>query len=191
MTDFQFWLLSTFSVFLCNILSLSRFIPKRTKVVDAADHIDITYHFCPKWTKSVEIATIYVKTTISVAVADHFCSIWTKSVDEQNRCLQSSLIWPDLSVWLLTSWKLKHEESNLPFELHHEKTCFSISEQQRYRSACTSIHVVLSASLLVFVCIEQHLSRDLRKPTFWFPTWSDTNQAVQLQKMAWGLKFWI
>ena len=88
MTDFQFWLLSTFSVFLCNILSLSRFIPKRTKVVDAAAHIDITYHFCPKLTKSVEIATIFVKTTISVAVANHFCSIWTKSVDEQNRCLQ-------------------------------------------------------------------------------------------------------
>ena len=29
------------------------------------------------------------------------------------------------------------------------------------------------------------------KPTFWFPTWSDTNQAVQLQKMARGLKFQI
>ena len=29
----------------------------------------------------------------------------------------------------------------------------------------------------------------MRKPTFWFPTWSDTNQAVQLQKMARGLKF--
>ena len=31
----------------------------------------------------------------------------------------------------------------------------------------------------------------MRKPTFWFPTWSDTNQAVQLQKMARGLKFKI
>ena len=31
----------------------------------------------------------------------------------------------------------------------------------------------------------------MRKPTFWFPTWSDTNWAVQLQKMARGLKFWI
>ena len=31
----------------------------------------------------------------------------------------------------------------------------------------------------------------MRKPTFWFPTWSDTNQAAQLQKMARGLKFWI
>ena len=31
----------------------------------------------------------------------------------------------------------------------------------------------------------------MRKPTFWFPTWSDTNQAVQLQKMARGLKFQI
>ena len=29
----------------------------------------------------------------------------------------------------------------------------------------------------------------MRKPTFWFPTWSDTNQAVQLQKVARGLKF--
>ena len=29
----------------------------------------------------------------------------------------------------------------------------------------------------------------VRKPTFWFPTWSDTNQAVQLQKMARCLKF--
>ena len=27
------------------------------------------------------------------------------------------------------------------------------------------------------------------KPTFWFQTRSDTNQAVQLQKMARGLKF--
>ena len=29
------------------------------------------------------------------------------------------------------------------------------------------------------------------EPTFWFPTRSDTNQAVQLQKMARGLKFRI
>ena len=28
----------------------------------------------------------------------------------------------------------------------------------------------------------------MRKPTFWFPTCSDTNQAAQLQKMARGLK---
>ena len=31
----------------------------------------------------------------------------------------------------------------------------------------------------------------MRQPTFWFPTLSDTNQAVQLQKMARGLKFQI
>ena len=29
----------------------------------------------------------------------------------------------------------------------------------------------------------------MRKPTLWFTTWSDTNQAIQLQKMARGLKF--
>ena len=28
-----------------------------------------------------------------------------------------------------------------------------------------------------------HLSRVMRKPLFWFPTWSNTNQAVQIQKM--------
>ena len=31
----------------------------------------------------------------------------------------------------------------------------------------------------------------MRKITLWFPTWSDTNQAVQLQKMARCLKFRI
>ena len=31
----------------------------------------------------------------------------------------------------------------------------------------------------------------MRKPTFWFPTCSDANQAVQLQKMVRGLKFRI
>ena len=36
-----------------------------------------------------------------------------------------------------------------------------------------------------------HVSRVVRKPTFWIPTWSDTNQATQLQKMARGLKFRI
>ena len=36
-----------------------------------------------------------------------------------------------------------------------------------------------------------YLSRVMRKPTFWFPTWSDTNQAVQLHKRARGFKFRI
>ena len=33
------------------------------------------------------------------------------------------------------------------------------------------------------------MSRVMTKSTFWFPTWSGTNQAVQIQKMAIGLKF--
>ena len=36
-----------------------------------------------------------------------------------------------------------------------------------------------------------YMSRVMRKPIHWFPTWFDTNQAVQLQKMASGLKFRI
>ena len=35
------------------------------------------------------------------------------------------------------------------------------------------------------------LSRVMRKPTLWFLTWSNINQAVQLQKMARGLEFRI
>ena len=31
----------------------------------------------------------------------------------------------------------------------------------------------------------------MRKPTMWFPNRSDTNQAVQAQKMTRSLKFWI
>ena len=35
----------------------------------------------------------------------------------------------------------------------------------------------------------QQMSRVMRKQTLWFLTWSNTNQAVQLQKTARGLKF--
>ena len=38
---------------------------------------------------------------------------------------------------------------------------------------------------------EAHLGLVMRKPTLWFLTWSDTNQAVQLQKIAISLKFQI
>ena len=35
------------------------------------------------------------------------------------------------------------------------------------------------------------MSRIVRNLTFWFLTWSDTNQTVQLQKMVRGSKFGI
>ena len=50
-------------------------------------------------------------------------------------------------------------------------------------------HVDVVKHLQVFY--HSQLSRAMRKPMFWFPTRSDTNQAVQLQKMARGLKFRI
>ena len=40
-------------------------------------------------------------------------------------------------------------------------------------------------------CLKLYLSPVMKKPTFWFLTRSDTNQAVQSQKMARGLKFRI
>ena len=41
------------------------------------------------------------------------------------------------------------------------------------------------------IIVKGNLSHYVRKPTFWFLTWSDTNQVVQLQKMARDFKFWI
>ena len=45
----------------------------------------------------------------------------------------------------------------------------------------------------IFISLYQkaYMSCVMRKPTFWFPTWSDTNLAVQPQKMARGLTFRI
>ena len=49
--------------------------------------------------------------------------------------------------------------------------------------------------VLFFSCSEQVsnkcMSPVMRKPTFWFSTWCDTNQAVHLHRMARGLKFRI
>ena len=50
----------------------------------------------------------------------------------------------------------------------------------------TSLSVDLTNDRHVGVIKMSHITR---KPTFWYPTWSDTNQAVQLQKVARGLKF--
>ena len=62
-------------------------------------------------------------------------------------------------------------------------------------------HLATSKTLkAVFVCrsedslsffIQIHLRRDVRKLVFGFPTRSDTNQPVQSQKQARGLKFWL
>ena len=53
------------------------------------------------------------------------------------------------------------------------------------RDTLKFLHVAFSLSASTY------LSRVMRKPTFWFLTRSDTNQAVQLQKMTRGSKFWI
>ena len=42
-----------------------------------------------------------------------------------------------------------------------------------------------------FSCVGSHLSRLVGKPTMWFRNRSDTNQAVQSQKQARDLKFWL
>ena len=54
-------------------------------------------------------------------------------------------------------------------------------------------HVFLTQILNPFVSIVLTIIMSLcvRKPTVWVPTWSDSNRAVQSQKMVRGWKFWI
>ena len=47
---------------------------------------------------------------------------------------------------------------------------------------CTSMHPTTDM---------QYMSHVMRKPTMWFPNRSETNQAVQAQKMARGWIFWV
>ena len=51
-------------------------------------------------------------------------------------------------------------------------------------------HVQAVMRIIVSIGLK-HMSCVMRKPAFWFPTLSDTDQAVQLQKMTRGLKFRI
>ena len=62
--------------------------------------------------------------------------------------------------------------------LHKIKSILTFIE---VRGTCTCIIIYL-------LCSKQQMSRVMRKPTF---SWPYTNQAVQLLKMAGGLKFGI
>ena len=48
---------------------------------------------------------------------------------------------------------------------------------------------MLKVTYLYVYIYTRNLSRIMRKPTFWFSTWSDENQAVQSRKTARDLKF--
>ena len=88
------------------------------------------------------------------------------------------------------------DPETLPFEkaesvVTHTRT--QNSQGMQFITVLYSIHTSYTKELIRSVGQKsgycQEMSRVVRKPTFWFPTWSDTNQAVQLQKMARGLKF--
>ena len=80
--------------------------------------------------------------------------------------------------------------------MYHILSCFFDTQNHKGHILSQVAQTALQICSVYFVTkhtvnITRHLSRVTRKPTFKFPTWSDTNQAVQLQKMARGLKFWI
>ena len=69
----------------------------------------------------------------------------------------------------------------------NQSGCFVLSGKKLFCSLCMICNLDWGKKLFCSHC-HDYLSLVVRKPTFWFPTWSDTNQAVQLQKMARGLK---
>ena len=54
-----------------------------------------------------------------------------------------------------------------------------------------SLKILPGLKKLPYMCNRYHLSLVVRKPVFGFQTRSNTNRAVQSQKMARGLKFGI
>ena len=56
---------------------------------------------------------------------------------------------------------------------------------------CLILHLLATIHHVFTSLVNTATKPHMRKPTFWYLTWSDTNQAVQLQKMVRGLKFCI
>ena len=74
----------------------------------------------------------------------------------------------------------------------NNKLCSSFSDRQVKAKFYQSLYYLLLDLLLPKAeLVSNNLSRIMRKPTFWYPTWSDTNQAVQPHQIARGLKFQI
>ena len=79
-------------------------------------------------------------------------------------------------------------QNNIPFLFytHGEKFFFSFIKKKKKKKKKKKNNT--HGEKLGKTSSHNNMSRVMRKPTFWCPTRSDTNQALQLQKMARGLK---
>ena len=84
------------------------------------------------------------------------------------------------------------------YDLSGRITCMHIIKKLLLASGNTQdadqlSHLSNLISAYGILCLDSNndLTHVMKKPMFWFPTWSDTNPAAQLQKMARGLKFRI
>ena len=84
-----------------------------------------------------------------------------------------------------------HENANCSFSGRH--SYFRRNFQMLLAVEIVHAYLVSTSSTWSHIptTMQKHKSRVMRKPTFWFPTWSDTNQAVQSRKMARDLNFRI
>ena len=80
------------------------------------------------------------------------------------------------------------------------KSCFNVGNHWKHLALLMSTHNFCSYGVIRNSITKKHVTPYLffckneprhEKTNVLVLTWSDTNQAVQLQKMARGLKFWI
>ena len=124
---------------------------------------------------------------------------WSQALPESislDICLKTLWLKVLITMTLDFSSRLQSSNYTLPFEITGKE--FELGPQRKLFLALISgcpvypFHIKTSLVLSNPVStVKNDLSRVMRKQTFWIPTRFDTNQAVQLQKMARGLKFRI
>ena len=88
-----------------------------------------------------------------------------------------------------TNWGVAQYQSGMQHSIFSHKEKF-LSNQSEMSTNTNEPHHKKNSPPQFGAGLTQ-MSLVMRKPKFWFPTWSNTNQAVQLQKMAKDLKFWV
>ena len=88
--------------------------------------------------------------------------------------------------------RFSHNEA----QINLSKQCTHSTDWTARSSVYTVCHFICMITTIFWmseftITYIHQMSPDVRKSTFWFPTRSNTNQAVQLWKMARGLKFRI
>ena len=124
----------------------------------------VRYHFFCHTNYQASSHLLYMHSPVSVGPA---WKLWRPVFSEQGSFLPILIVRSAREAEVLEN-RARDRGETLPTEKRFDSNCITPGRWNRH-----------------------HLSRNVRKPTMWFLTRSDTNQAVQLLQIARGLKFWI